>query len=389
MLVSSSKAETQTFRSGDPTVKWVSFKTLSDCEKTLKDSGYPCSIHHIDLSLSLLTKADLTTLSDLLSTHSHVTVTKLRLAYNSLGDDAGPAILALMQECSSSLEYLDLSYNNFTDIAIGFIASGCVFCSKLRRLYLQKNNIGDAGVQCLIAAKSQNAYLQLCDIRDNVDISTKSQSELVAALSGNFMRRTKTFANQTLEKCDESKTGKISSNNDDDNIKIKKEQDRYKHIRSSPLSRSKCTKEKKNSWKHLADASASTSLNSQLQLQTNVSKVCESQTPENSEEQKQQVVLNLFNVLTLSANLKHNATQSAKRKRSQTVRRRFIAAARAFIGSTAMLSDMHFRQKLLGKQGLQEDSTVSSKKGCICLCHGRSQIALETLFAVNTIFCTF
>ena len=172
------------FQSGDPEVPWVKFTSMANCIEVLKQSAKPCAVHFIDLSVTLLTPGDLDALCALLTERSDIAVTKLRLAYNALDDEAAPAVLNAVEHCSQSLEYLDLSFNHFSDTGLGFIASGCVTCQQLRAVYFSNNRISDAGVKCLVELCRHNENINACDVSGNEGVSIAASKQLLRALCG-------------------------------------------------------------------------------------------------------------------------------------------------------------------------------------------------------------
>lgn len=437
------------FASGEAGIPWVKFPTAAACLEALSHSPRPCSVHNIDLSTTLLSIADLDRLSALVGKRGDIIIRKLRVAFNALDDEVAPNLLQLVEACSDSLEYLDLSFNHLTDAGVGFVASGCVTCPRLHSVYFTSNLLSDAAVKILVEACRHNRSIKVCDVADNPNISPKGARELQRALKGVYANASSTLGNiesialaasessdstssggggipatsvlalgmhkkkkpkskapgdshgdDTTDGTDNGDEGSVVDNDgeeeedgdedeDDDETPSDEEEDETEDpgelMSNVEIARSSDSNASASMPTDTAFRESKPGIKKQRSRKKSIKRG--KKTPSDGSD-RSLMTLDLFHVLTLKSFLKQKARQQRQQMAQQKrgLQRRFLAAARAFLSSTAMVADMHFRQKLLGRLGVQKSGTGTPMM-CNCVLSAVGVAAVKVTYAATALFC--
>ena len=403
------------FKSGDETILWSKFPTAAAFFSAVNKAHRPCPLHHIDLSVSLLSASDIQKLATIGTTRPDFVVTKLRLAYNALDDDAAPGLLDLLNSCRDSLQYLDLSFNNIGDTAIGFIAAGWLHCSELEAVYLTRNDLTDSGVKCLIEVCTHNRSIKVCNVDDNPRITPAMANRLKAVLAGDLETKSQTVGAiekiatsitdrssgvevastplrkkiKTLRENGTLQTSAFSGEFGDDLVSELRLDDDEEPLQSAAESKATGSETKENASARATATKGDKSRAGRPSLKTAASSIAAAVGQYSDREtDRDKLVLDLFHVLTLKSYLRSKAKsrRAQKERRKSGLRGRFLAAARAFLTSTAMVADMHFRRKLLGKLGLQ---ATRRGGGPNCVLSRPAHRTFKVLFVAAALFCLF
>jgi Ran GTPase-activating protein (RanGAP) involved in mRNA processing and transport len=133
---------------------------------------------------NLITSEGVTIIANAL--HNNTTLQELNLWNNRASDIGVNALARALSDNNSALRSLGLGQNGITDVGARDLAEMLKINTKLTRLWLFYNEIGDQGVQLLADALARNNQsLQWLDLRLNKSVTDSSFDSLVLILKQN------------------------------------------------------------------------------------------------------------------------------------------------------------------------------------------------------------
>ncbi len=164
----------------------LSFRELTDrdMEIVAKEAITKKQCTVLLLNDNLITSAGVTTIANAL--HNNSTLQELNLWNNQVSDVGVHSLAQALSDDNSTLQSLALGQSGITDVGAQHLAEMLKINTKLTRLWLFHNDIGDSGVQLLADALAHdNKTLQWLDLRLNKSVTDSSFDSLVSMLQQN------------------------------------------------------------------------------------------------------------------------------------------------------------------------------------------------------------